>query len=80
MWQQEHGWDKNGKVADIEASFDPDSLKLTLKYPQSVSGVAAFNKLTSDFFGKPTGATRLPGPFAQANFENRSIDPMNGTN
>jgi len=80
MWQQEHSWDKNGKVADIEASFDPDSLKLTLKYPQSVSGVAAFNKLTSDFFGKPTGATRLPGPFAQANFENRSIDPMNGSN
>ena len=76
----EHDWDKSGKVTDIDASFDPDTLKLTLKYPQSVAGIAVFNKLTSDYFGKSTGPTRLPGPFADANFENRSIDPIHANN
>lgn len=77
MWQLEHGWDKNGKVTDIDASFDPDALTLTLKYPQGMSGVPVFNHLSTDYFGKPADASRLPGPFAEANFENRNVDPRN---
>ena len=77
MWQLEHGWDKNGKAVDIDASFDPDTLMLTLKYPESVSSVPVFNHLSTDYFGKPTDASRLPGPFVEANFEKRNIDPRN---
>ncbi|MGH9771833.1 MAG: right-handed parallel beta-helix repeat-containing protein [Candidatus Acidiferrales bacterium] len=79
-WQQEHGWDKNGKLADIDVSFNPDTLKLTLKYPSSVVKVPVFDHLTTDYFGKPTGTSRLPGPFAEANFENRNVDLTKATN
>jgi hypothetical protein len=51
-----------------------------LKFPQRVADVAVFDKLSSDYVGKPTGATRLPGPFAEADFANRSIDPINASN
>jgi hypothetical protein len=75
IWQLEHGWDKNGMVADIDAPFDPDALTLTLKYPQGISSVPVFNHLSTDYFGKTTDASRLPGPFAD--YENRNIDPRN---
>jgi hypothetical protein len=80
MWQTEHGWDKDGKVADIDASFNPDTLELSLKYPQSIGDLPVFEHLSTDYFGKATGASRLPGPFAQVNFENRNVDPRNLNN
>ena len=76
-WRSEHGWDKDGKVADIDASFNPDTLELSLKYPQDVNNVPVFQLLNTDFFGKPTGTSRLPGPFSQSGFENRNVDPRN---
>lgn len=77
MWQQEHGWEKDGRVADVDASFNPDTLELTLKYPQNVVRVPVFNHLSTDYFGKSTGNPRLPGPFTEANFTNRKVDPRN---
>ena len=77
MWQKEHGWDEDGKVADVDASFNPDTLTLTLEFPQSVSTIPVFNHLSTDYFKKQTDIGRVPGPFAETNLEKRNVDPRN---
>ena len=73
--QNEHGWDKDGKVADVDALFNPDTLTLTLEIPQSAGTIPVFNHLSTDFFEKPTGAARVPGPFSESTLEKRNVDP-----
>ncbi len=75
MWQEEHDWDKHGKVVDIKASFDPDTLELTLTYPTDLVKLPVFDHLDTDFFGHTTGKERFPGPFAEEITEKRNVDP-----
>lgn len=63
-WRKVHGWDKDGALSDMQISFDPDRLELTItgapRYPQ----VSVFNRIDIDIFGKLTGERRVPGPLA----------------
>jgi hypothetical protein len=76
-WQEFYGWDKNGVVGTAEAAFNPDTLELTLLPKGSWPAVAVFNSANTDLFGKETGASRSPGPFADlaAGYKKRNIDP-----
>jgi len=74
-----HGWEKNGRMASMQLSLDPDKLQLTLALSGDVPKIPTFNaaSITSDFFGIRTGDARLPGAFADLSqpFTARSIDP-----
>ena len=74
-WQA-HGWDKHGKVARLELSFDADRLELTMTGEADLPQLPAFNGIDSDLAGQTTGAVRPPGPLAAPGAANaRSIDP-----
>ena len=75
-WREMHGWDKNGTMADLQVNFNPDTLELTMTSKQPLSAVPVFRHIDTDLFGKPTGETRLPGPFADAgNKSTWKLDP-----
>jgi parallel beta-helix repeat protein len=76
-WREEHGWDKNGVMADIEATLDADKLELTFTVKESLKPLEIFRGIDTDFFGKTATGTRLPGPFNDLGegFKARSIDP-----
>jgi hypothetical protein len=76
-WREEHGWDKNGVMADIVASLDADKLKLTFSVKESLKPLEIFREIDTDFFGKTATGTRLPGPFNDLGegFKARSVDP-----
>jgi hypothetical protein len=63
-WRDAHGWDKNSVVSDMQIDFNPDTLQLTINGSQPLPKVADINHIDNDMFGKPTGATRAPGPLA----------------
>ena len=74
-----HGWEKNGRTANVQAALDPDKLQLTLTVDGDMPKVKTFNPVSilTDFFGSRTGDPRLPGAFADLSqpFKDRSIDP-----
>jgi hypothetical protein len=72
-----YGWEKNGAVGAIqELSFDPDKLVMTLVPGGQWPKAPLFNSIDTDLFGKSTGQTRLPGPFADLEgYKQKSIDP-----
>jgi hypothetical protein len=76
-WRDEHGWDKHGTMADITATLDPDKLELTMTVKGDVKALPAYKNIDADFFGKPTGAERVAGPFADmmSAAGARQIDP-----
>jgi hypothetical protein len=76
-WRDEHGWDKNGAIGQIEGSLDPDKLELTLKVKTDAKPIPAFKGIDTDFFGRGIGGDRLPGPFADltSGAATRSVDP-----
>jgi hypothetical protein len=76
-WREEYGWDKNGALAAITATIDPDKLELTLSVKGDVKRQPAYKGIDADFFGHPVSGDRLPGPFADlpADSTTRSIDP-----
>ena len=76
-WREEYGWDKNGALAAITATIDPDKLELTLSVKGDVKRQPAYKGIDTDFFGHPVSGDRLPGPFADlpADSTTRSIDP-----
>lgn len=76
-WREEHGWDKNGAMADITAELDPDKLQLTLMVKGDVRALPVFKGITTDFYGRPVQGNRGAGPFADmlANSGIRSVDP-----
>jgi len=63
-WRDQHGWDKNSALADMQLDFDPDRLELTISGGQPFAKAPAFNNIDCDMLGKPTGETRAPGPLA----------------
>jgi hypothetical protein len=71
-----HGWDKQGSIANLEISLDPDRLELTMSGQDVLQKVPVFNHIDSDFFGQSTEASRIPGPFNDVgSSRTRSIDP-----
>lgn len=75
-WREMHGWDKNGTMADLQVNFNSETLELTMTNKQPLPAVSVFRHIDTDLFGKPTGETRLPGPFADAgNKSTWKLDP-----
>jgi hypothetical protein len=76
-WREQHGWDKNGAMADITAVLDPDELRLELVVKSDVMPAPAYKRIDTDFFGRPVAGARMPGPFADLATASgtRSIDP-----
>jgi hypothetical protein len=79
-WRDEHGWDRNGSVADVDVAFDADTLVLTLKSKEPLPRVATFRKINTDFLGAATGQTRSPGPLADPGSKTVwKLDPRSAT-
>jgi hypothetical protein len=76
-WREEYGWDKNGGLAAITATMDPDTLELTLSVKGDVKRTPVYKGIDTDFFGHLVAGDRMPGPFADLATETgtRSIDP-----
>jgi hypothetical protein len=71
-----HGWDRRGAVADLDVSFDPDRLELTMKATTPLPKSPTFNGIDDDLTGKTTGTKRPPGPLANPTAaRGRSVDP-----
>jgi len=71
-----HGWDKQGSIANLDISFDPDRLELTMGGQGTLQEVPVFNHIESDFFGQSAGEARFPGPFNDVgNTRTQSVDP-----
>jgi len=76
-WRDEHGWDKNGALAEMDATLDPEKLELTMKVKSDAKPLPAFNGIDTDFFGHTISGERGPGPFADLGGQSgpRPIDP-----
>ena len=76
-WREQHGWDKNGTMAEITAKLDPDALTLTMAVKGDVKPLPVYGNIDTDFYGHSnTGANRPPGPFADLRTTGpRPIDP-----
>jgi Right handed beta helix region len=71
-----HGWDRQGGTVELELSFDPDRLELTIAGPPAWPAVPVFNGIDTDLVGQVTGARRPPGPLADPGaMRVRSVDP-----
>jgi hypothetical protein len=71
-----HGWDRQGGIAALGVSFDPDRLELTMKGSSTLPKVAVFNSIDVDLVGQTTASSRPPGPLADPEGEQpRNIDP-----
>jgi len=75
--REEYGWDKNGVMATIDASFDPDKLELTLSMKGDVKPGPVYKSIDTDFFGHAVNGDRVPGPFADILTQAgpRKVDP-----
>jgi len=79
VWREAHGWDKNSTTSDMQIDLDLDRLDLTVSVRQKLPKVATFNHLETDFFGKATGPTRIPGPLADFGTQTVwKVDPRAG--
>ena len=75
-WRETYGWDKHGAVADLEITFDPDRLELTMSSAQPLPNVNVFHRIDTDIFGKLMVGTRPPGPLNDPGAKRaRRIDP-----
>ena len=76
-WREEHGWDKNGVLAQIMAVLDVDKLELTFSAKGDVKALPVYKGIDSDFFGHAVSGDRVPGPFSDLLTVTgaRSIDP-----
>ncbi|HEV7609151.1 MAG TPA: right-handed parallel beta-helix repeat-containing protein [Steroidobacteraceae bacterium] len=71
-----HGWDRQGGIAALDVSFDPDRLELTMKGSSALPKVAVFNSIDVDLAGQTTASSRPPGPLADPEAaQPRSVDP-----
>jgi len=76
-WREFHGWDRHGAVAAWSGSFDAAALRLTLTGTDVPAKLPIFNGIDVDFFGVPTGGTRMAGPFEAlgTGFREKHVDP-----
>jgi len=77
FWQDIYGWEKQGRMLEMEVSFDPDTLELTLVPREEPPAVSVFRDIGADMFGAITGDKRQPGPFSDLGrgFRSRAVDP-----
>jgi hypothetical protein len=63
-WREQHGWDKNGTMAEITAKLDSDALTLSMTVKGDVKALPMYGNVDVDFYGHSiTGANRTAGPF-----------------
>lgn len=76
-WREEHGWDRNGTMADISAELDSDALTLILTLKGDVKPAPAYKGIDSDFFGHTISGERMPGPLSDltTSVGLRRVDP-----
>ena len=77
FWRQQYGWDKNGAMLEADVTFDPDTLALTVTLHNALPRVKVFHGINTDFLGRTSEATRLPGPLADldSGYQARKVDP-----
>jgi len=73
-WQS-HGWDRNRSVSSANFDLDANSLELKMNDAASLQKVSVFNRIETDFFGRPATDSRYPGPFSDFDRLNGPIDP-----
>ncbi len=76
-WRDQQGWDKNGAMAELAASLNPDTLQLNLTVKGDVTPTPVYGGIDVDFYGHAiSGTDRLPGPFADltSRMGSRSVD------
>jgi hypothetical protein len=79
QWRGTYGWDRNSVIADAQIAFDADTLQLGFSAAGPLPRVAAVDRIDSDMLGKPTGPTRIAGPFANLAARNVwNADPRSG--
>jgi hypothetical protein len=49
-------------VADVQVSFDPDKLELSIHSPQPLPQVSAIDGIDYDILRRTAGSTRVAGP------------------
>jgi hypothetical protein len=70
------GWDRGGSTDELELSFDPDRLELTIASRGAWPALPVFNGIDRDLAGRIAGPRRPPGPLADpAAQRTRSVDP-----
>jgi hypothetical protein len=77
-WRDQQGWDKNGAMAELAASLNPDTLQLNQTVKGDVKPTPVYGGIDVDFYGHAISDTdRLPGPFTDLIFlmGSRSVDP-----
>ena len=77
-WRDQQGWDKNGAMAELAASLNPDTLQLNQTVKGDVKPTPVYGGIDVDFYGHAISDTdRLPGPFTDLIFlmGPRSVDP-----
>src|SRR5947207_6119950 len=60
---------RNGRLVQIEAEYDPDAGRLTLRFPDGTvaDGVVAIGpEITTDFYGRAVPGNLVDGPWADA--------------
>ena len=63
-WRQKYDWDQNSAMADIRASLDPITLKLTWSVGGMMPECQLPARITSDFWGRAYSGQKVsPGPF-----------------
>lgn len=73
-WQATHGWDRHSVMADVEASFDLDTLELTWSAGSKIPKCPAVERITHDFFDRPREAGGAsPGPFGPVPSDTKRI-------
>jgi hypothetical protein len=77
FWREQFGWEKNGRMLNMEVAFDPDKLELTMALKGDLPATGVFHGINTDMFGSKTGVTRPPGPFADMGlgYKARKVDP-----
>ncbi|HKO19778.1 MAG TPA: right-handed parallel beta-helix repeat-containing protein [Acidobacteriaceae bacterium] len=77
-WRDQRGWDKNGAMAELTATLNPDTLQLDMTVKGNVKPLPLYSGIDVDFYGHAiSSADRLPGPFPDLTTKTglRSIDP-----
>jgi hypothetical protein len=77
FWREQYGWEKRGRMLEMEIAFDLDKLELTAVPRVDLPAVNVFRGIDTDMFGGKTGATRPPGPIVGVGegYKARKIDP-----
>ncbi len=82
FWRQQQGWEKNGRMLELDVAFDADSLVLTAVPQGDLPEVSVYRGIDVDFHGLRKGPARVPGPFVDlgAGYNARKLELRAGAN